>query len=130
MPRHAVCYVASYLTSLYDGSVRGSALAEKRWIILASDGRHVTVGRHTDPEEDEIISAESGLRAQGLSGWLAVTDGGYYGRGKVSILMVRPLASPPDDAWEAAVASFIARRNQTNQPRGQRLTVVVPGFRG
>jgi hypothetical protein len=84
--------------------------AEKRWIILGTDGRHVTVGRHTDPSPDEIEAAEAGLRAQGLSGWLAVTDGGYYGPGEIAVLPVRSLADALPETWDRAVAAFLEHR--------------------
>jgi hypothetical protein len=37
---------------------------EKRWIVLADDGLHVTIGRHTDPSEDEIVRAGDALTPQ------------------------------------------------------------------
>ena len=43
---------------------------ERRWIVLGTDGRYVTLGRASDPSEEEIRRAETSLRAQGLSGWL------------------------------------------------------------
>jgi hypothetical protein len=85
-------------------------MGEKRWIILGTDGRHVTVGRHSDPSPEEIDGVEAKLRSQGLSGWLAVTDGRYHGSGQMRVLAVRPLAAPPPEAWESAVAAFMARR--------------------
>jgi len=81
---------------------------ERRWIVLGEDGRHVTMGRHSDPSPDEIAQAEAGLAAQGLAGWLAVMEGAYYQRGKPSLMMVRPLCSPQlpfadaVDAFQAA----------------------------
>ena len=27
---------------------------ERRWIILGEDGRHVTMGRHSDPSPEEL----------------------------------------------------------------------------
>jgi hypothetical protein len=85
-------------------------MGEKRWIILGTDGGHVTVGRHSDPSPEEIDAAEVSLRKQGLAGWLAVTDGRYYGAGPIRVLAVRPLAGPRSDAWDGAVAAFMARR--------------------
>jgi hypothetical protein len=67
---------------------------ERRWIVLTEDGRHVTLGRHTDPSPDEIAQAEAGLAAQGLAGWLAVMEGAYYQRRKPSLMMVQPLCNP------------------------------------
>ena len=41
------------------------AALETRWIVLGTDGRHVTMGRHTDPSPEEVEQAERGLAAQG-----------------------------------------------------------------
>jgi hypothetical protein len=81
-------------------------MGERHWIILGDDGRHVTVGRHTDPTEQEIARAGDALRATGQGGWLAVTEGDYYSPGRpISVLMVRELATPRQP-WESAVAAF------------------------
>lgn len=88
---------------------------EKRWIVLADDGRHVTIGRHTDPSEDEIVRAGDGLRANGVGGWLAVTEGVYYSGGPLSVVMVREIA-PTRQTWDAAVSAFMARRRQSIDP--------------
>ena len=49
---------------------RSDGASDRRWVILGPDGRYVTLGRATDPSENEIQSAEEALRAQGSSGWL------------------------------------------------------------
>lgn len=85
---------------------------ETRWIILGTDGRHVTLGRHSDPTPEEVGEAERGLSAQGLAGWLAVMKGGYYGRRKPLLMMVRPLANPARP-FEEAAAEFEAKRRAT-----------------
>jgi len=41
---------------------------ERRWIILAADGRHSTLGRITPPDEEEVARAASALAAVGLAG--------------------------------------------------------------
>ena len=82
---------------------------ETRWIVLAADGRHVTMGRHTDPSQLEIEEAERGLASQGLSGWLAVMKGAYFSRQTPSLMMVRPLANPVIP-FDDAAAAFIERR--------------------
>jgi len=84
-------------------------LMETRWIVLGTDGRHVTMGRHTDPTEVELAEAERGLASQGLSGWLAVMKGAYFARLTPSLMMVRPLANPASP-FENAAAAFIERR--------------------
>lgn len=88
------------------------ATRERRWIVLGTDGRHVTMGRHSDPSPEEIGEAERGLAAQGMAGWLAVMEGGYYVRRKPSLMMVRPLANPAR-SFEEAAAEFEAKRKAT-----------------
>ena len=80
---------------------------EHRWVVVGEDGRFVTVGRHTDPSEDEILSTESALRSAGLAGWLAVMQGSPYAREVPRLLMVRPLAAPTF-GFEKAAAAFSA----------------------
>ena len=43
------------------------AETETRWIILGTDGRHVSLGR-ADPSEAETATASDALTAQQLSG--------------------------------------------------------------
>ena len=79
---------------------------EKRWIVLAEDGRHSTIGRHTDPTEDDLERAAASLRAASLGGWLAVMEGEYYGqRSRVELLQVREL-NPSRVRWEDAETAF------------------------
>jgi hypothetical protein len=89
---------------------------ERRWIVLGEDGRHATLGRHTDPTEAEIAAAEQALVAQGLHGWLAVADGDYWAkRATVSLLMVRTLGAP-QAAFDSAAAAFEILRRRALQP--------------
>jgi hypothetical protein len=86
-------------------SAAGRRRRERRWIVLGEDGRHVTLGRHSDPTAAEIAGAEEALTAQGLHGWLAVIEGAYWAkRGRVILLMVRPLGTPQSPFAEAAAA--------------------------
>ena len=90
---------------------------ERRWIILSEDGRHVTVGRHTDPSPDEVGQAGSQLRALGMGGWLAVLEGGYYGpRDPITLLMVREIAPTHGTTWDTAAASFRRIRDDALSP--------------
>jgi hypothetical protein len=82
------------------------------WILLGTDGRHVTLGRHTDPTEEEIAAAEAGLAAQGMTGWLVLMKGGYYMRREPSLTLVRALANP-GRTFEEAAADFEAKRKAT-----------------
>lgn len=86
---------------------------ERRWIIIAPDGRFSTLGRASDPSEKEILAAEAALRDQGLAGWLAVMEGNPYVGATPKILEVRPLAGPTASfsaASAACVAAVLARR--------------------
>ena len=74
-----------------------------------------SAGRPT-PRRDELERAAEGLRGQGLSGWLAVSEGQYHGRGPLRLMMVRPLAGPENGSWEAAEAAFMAARKAASAP--------------
>jgi len=95
-------------------SAKGSARTrERRWIVVAADGRFSTLGRASDPSEAEILAAEDALRAQGLSGWLAIMEGNPYVGPLPRIMEVRPLGGPLtafEDASAACVASLRERR--------------------
>lgn len=93
-----------------------SRTRERRWIVLGTDGRHVTLGRHSDPSEEEIVTAEHALAAQGGAGWLAILEGDYWNRrSKLSMMMVKPLANPAS-SFEDAVVAFEMSRKRALQP--------------
>jgi hypothetical protein len=82
---------------------------ERRWIVLGTDGRYVTLGRATDPSEEEVRAAEEALRARGLAGWLAVMEGNPHVGEVPRLLEVRPLANPGvpfDDGSAACIKSI------------------------
>ena len=84
---------------------------ERRWIILAADGRHSTLGRSAPPDEEEVAKAASALAAVGLAGWYVILDGDYWSRRKpVALTIIQPLAHASDADWAAAVAAFEAMR--------------------
>jgi hypothetical protein len=88
---------------------------ERRWIVLGTDGRYVTLGRASDPSEDEVRGAEEALRAQGLAGWLAVMEGNPYVGTAPRLMEVRPLAAPAvpfAEAAEACVRAIATRREE------------------
>ncbi len=58
-------------------------------MLLAGDGRHVWLGRNSDPTEQEIADAGAALDKQRLTGWLAVCRGDYWGEGEPELLLVR-----------------------------------------
>jgi hypothetical protein len=87
------------------------AETETRWIVLGTDGQHVSLGR-TEPSEAEIASASDALAAQGLSGWLARLEGDYYSRQKVTLESLQRIGTPHDADWQAALAAFHAARQR------------------
>lgn len=91
---------------------------ERRWVVVAPDGRYVTLGRHSDPSEEEILAAEKALLSQELSGWLAIMEGNPWVGKAPELLEVRPLASPTTTfaaAAAACVADILAKRGAGTQ---------------
>jgi hypothetical protein len=48
---------------------------ESRWFVLGCDGRHVTLGRHTDPTAEKSECVAEAPHAPGHAGRLAATEG-------------------------------------------------------
>jgi hypothetical protein len=89
---------------------------ERRWVVVGTDGRYVSLGVHSDPTEDEIAASQRALIAQNLSGWLAVMEGNPWFGCPPRLLEVRPLASPTSafaDAAEACITAILAKRAET-----------------
>lgn len=92
------------------------SMGERRWLVIASDGRHVTVGRATDPTPESLDLAASALRVQGLGGWLAVSEGSYYEPSPLRLMMVRLLAEAPGVTWRDAAIAFMETREVARKP--------------
>jgi len=89
---------------------------ERRWIILAQDGRHVTMGRAAPPSEAEVEAAAAALAAQGLAGWLATLEGNYWSRRRVALAPVHVLGDGATLDWPAAITAFEAARQRALRP--------------
>jgi hypothetical protein len=87
------------------------AETETRWIVLGTDGRHVSLGR-TEPSEAEIASASDALAAQGLTGWLARMQGEYYSQATVTLEPLKRIGADREADWQAALAVFHAARHR------------------
>ncbi len=87
------------------------ATTETRWIVLGTDGRHVSLGR-SEPSEAEVMAASDALAAQGLSGWLARMQGEYYSRGKVTLEPLQRIGADHEADWQAALTAFYAARHR------------------
>jgi hypothetical protein len=85
------------------------AEAETRWIVLGTDGRHVSLSR-AEPSATEVATTSDALATQGLSGWLARMQGEYYSRGKVTLEPRRAIGAAPEADWQAALTAFHAAR--------------------
>ena len=86
------------------------ATTETRWIVLGTDGRHVSLSR-SEPSEAKVMAASDALAAQGLSGWLAHMQGAYYSRGKVTLEPLQRIGAAHDADWQAALTAFHAARH-------------------
>lgn len=103
---------------------------ERRWLLLAEEGSHSWLGRATDPDEDDIARAEASLERAGVGGWIAVSEGDYWGRREMTLLQVRQLGTPKVSFEEAADA-FMERRRVTmgalSQTTGDEPPPAAPG---
>ena len=88
-----------------------NAETETRWMVLGTDGQHVSLGRN-EPSEAEIVTASDALAAQGLSGWLARMQGEYYSRRKVTLESLQRIGADHEADWQAALTAFHAARRR------------------
>ena len=84
---------------------------ETRWIVLDTDGRHVSLAR-IELSEAEIVTASDALVAQGLSGWLARMQGEYYRRRGVTLEPFQRIGISHDADKQAALTAFHAARHR------------------
>lgn len=83
---------------------------EKRWLALASDGRHSWLGRQSDPSEEEVDQVSHSLVQANLGAWLCIGEGVYWSSGPYTLLEVRRLA--PGSDFETARNEFLRRRQE------------------
>ena len=81
---------------------------DPRWVLLTESGEHATLGRHREPDADDIAAAEAALAQAGHAGWLAVMSHTAHARTVPELVMVRPLRNP-GTTFEAAVQAFRKR---------------------
>ena len=93
---------------------------DHRWIIPATDGRHVTLGRGAAPTGEEVARAASALAAIGLAGWLVRLDGDYWSRrGRPVLTPIHRLTGATDADWPAVMAAFETMRCAATAPRNR-----------
>jgi len=96
---------------------QGPKVLERRWIIIAQDGRHVTMGRAVPPSDAEIATAAAALAAQGLAGWLATLDGSYWSRRRVTLASLQMLGDGASQHWPTTITASDAARRRALTPR-------------
>lgn len=74
-----------------------------RTIFLATDGRHVTLGRGADHELPDEIARQ--VRSLGLRGFVATLAGDYHGGRTVDLFRSSAVDACPSE-WDAAVSRF------------------------
>lgn len=89
----------------------GTRIQERRWLLLAEEGSHSWLGRNTDPGEEDLSRAEAALIGAGVGGWVAVSEGDYWGIGRMTLLQVREI-NGPKVSFETAVEAFLTRRRR------------------
>mgnify|MGYP003366633005 CR=1 FL=1 len=90
----------------------------KRWMIIAEDGRHATLGQYRCPTEEEISRVAASLSANRLGAWLVLGDGDYYQiRRPFELEKVRQV-SESEVSWEVAETRFMDLRSQNSSPPG------------
>ncbi len=111
-----------------DPGARAPGAQERRWLVLAQDGRHVTLGRESDPSADEIARCGESLDRVGTPGWLVVSEGGYYNRRTpVRLLMVRQITAIAGEWPEAERQWHEIRQRALSPTEGRRDTARAGG---
>jgi hypothetical protein len=90
---------------------------DPRWIILLEDGSYSTIGRHRQPDDDDISRAEQSLERAGVAGWLAVMSQSAHSPGAPEVLAVRPLRAPAS-SFEDSKKLLLARIGERNASDG------------
>lgn len=93
---------------MVDSRQKETPLTETRTIILALDGRTVTLGRFYQPTSDEIEAARVALAQQGVTAWLATMDGNPYATNPPRLTEVTPLVG--EGSFADAVAAYLDAR--------------------
>jgi hypothetical protein len=80
-------------------------------ILLGSDGRHVLLGRHAEPDAAELAKVATALQAKGLGGWLVRMTGDCWHRRRPVRLEIIKEATPSTVPFALAEAAFQAIRS-------------------
>jgi hypothetical protein len=89
--------------------IRNICSREKRWLVVLQDGQHSTIGRHTDPTQEELDVFATQIDRLGVAGWLVISEGVYHSRDPVTLMCVRRLSGTDGD-WTTAETLWRERR--------------------
>lgn len=89
---------------------------DPRWILLSENGDYSIVGRHREPEPEDIARLEASLAGHGLGGWLAIASNSFHAPVFPEMIMERVLGDPKA-SFDRAVAIL---RRRVEVPSGDR----------
>lgn len=92
---------------LQEGSVMSNF--DPRWVVLTEDGSIATLGRHREPNADDLAEMEIALAQVGRAGWIAIMSHSAYSTQSPDLIMVRPVRHPRVP-FDAAVEAFRRQR--------------------
>lgn len=101
--RQRMCYSSGMSPS------SGTRTRERRCLLLAEEGSHSWLGRNTNPDEEDLSCAKAALTRAGVGGWVAISEGDYWGKESITLLQVREL-NHPKVSFEIAVDAFQTKR--------------------
>ena len=101
-----------YLAAMLPSEPAPTAGRERRWLVVTADGRHVTVGRDTDPTGDEIQMLSRQVDELGVAAWLAIQAGDYHDPEAALELMEVRRIGRREGNWEQARTAFLAIRKR------------------
>lgn len=82
-------------------------------MTLAGDGRHVWLGRGTDPTDDELGRIGAALDAQAATAWLVLVRGDYWDAAdSIETVVARRLTSRHEGALDDALEAWNALRRK------------------
>ena len=82
---------------------------ERCWLVVADDGTHSIIGRHSDPSKEELDGFAAQVDRRGLTAWLVVSEGVYFSQEPVTLMVVRRISAADGD-WATAERRWHDRR--------------------
>jgi hypothetical protein len=83
--------------------------SDRRWVVITPEGQVATVGRASDPSENELAALEQALLSRCKGGWLAIQSHSLYQASFPEFVEVRRLGEPAE-TFESAVQALRSSR--------------------